>query len=106
MKPSIEYAQARDRASGWMLFKTRPDHDLSAETAAPGNVHAGTSPLDSRPTKRPSRTMPISMESRPVRRTVDSDCGHVIIGRRAGLRFFSDLATATPLLLLWGRQLY
>jgi hypothetical protein len=31
------------------------------------------------------------------RRTTDSHSGHLSIDRRAGLRVFSDLATATPL---------
>ena len=60
--------------------------------------------VDSRPTKQSRHTMSISIESRPSRRTIDSDCGHVGIDRRGGLRYFSDLAMATTLLLLWWRQ--
>jgi hypothetical protein len=37
-------------------------------------------------------------------RTTDSHSGHVSIDRRAGLRVFSDLATATPLLLSQCKQ--
>ena len=49
--------------------------------------------------------MSISIQSRPSRRTIDSDCGHVGVNRLCGLRYFSDLATATPLLLLsWKKR--